>query len=482
MIQIDIILGASEYARAIKSGLIKNEKNLIAQNSEFGWIVFGAIDLNQPNHKVISLVTNVELTAQLNKFFGAEDFVNNDSETLTEEESMCEEHFERTHFRDENGCFVVTMPFKNGIEKPDLGDSRKIALASLFSLERRFISKPELRIQYGEFINEYVNMNHMRQVKNYHPEAHYLPHHCVFKESTTTKLRVVFNASQITANKKGLNEQLAIGPTDQNDLQSILLRWRRHRIAFTADIEKMYRQIRLNKTQTHLQRILWRESPDEPIREYELDTVTYGMANAPYLAIRTLKQLAKDGAIDFLMASCVLKNDFYVDDVLSGADDESDARILYSQLNELMNSAHFHLRKWSSNSKQLLETIPNRDQELRAVNGIITALGVAWTPDSDELAFNISLNVDAIPTTKRQLTSEIASLYDPLGYICPVVIVGRHIIQQLWNEKIDWDENILKKYIDEWLKVKSEMHYVKKLKIPRWIDYSPGSKMEMHGF
>lgn len=71
---------------------------------------------------------------------------------------------------------------------------------------------------------------------------------------------------------------------DQNDLPCILLRWRRHKIAFGSDIEKMYRQIRNDKKQTHLQRILWRENFHGPIEEYELTTVTYGTANGPYLA------------------------------------------------------------------------------------------------------------------------------------------------------------------------------------------------------
>lgn len=277
-----------------------------------------------------------------------------------EEEIYAENHYKSTHFRDENFRYVVEIPFKNGMTKPELGNSRRIALAALAQLEKRFTKHPELRKQYSDFLNEYIKMNHLKEVSHYHPDAHYLPHHCVFKDSTTTKIRVVFNASQTTSNKKCLNEQMALGPLMQDNLLSILLRWRKHKIAFCADIEKMYRQIRINNSQTHLQRILWRETPHAPIKEFELTTVTYGTASAPFSAIRTLYQLASDGYENYSKASEVVKNDFYVDDSVSGADSVEEALEIYKQLRQLMNSACFNLRKWSSNSRELLKHIPMR--------------------------------------------------------------------------------------------------------------------------
>ncbi|XP_055308589.1 uncharacterized protein LOC129572612 [Sitodiplosis mosellana] len=409
--EIDIILGAYEYAQAIKSGLIKSDKSLIAQNTEFGWIVSGAMAQSLAQMQVTSLVSNFELEQQMSRFFASDDFNNVDGEALTEEEEMCESHFVATHKRDEDGRYVVMLPFKGGLEKPDLGDSRRAALASLFSFERRCTSNPELKIQYCDFMNEYIISGHMREVVHYHPDAHYLPHHCVFKDSTTTKLRVVFNASQKTANKKSLNDQFPIGAIDQNDLTTIILRWRRHKIAFTADVEKMYRQIRVDESQTHLQRILWRESPDQPIKEFELSTVTYGTAVAPFLATRTLKQLSIDGSNEFPIASPVLREDCYMDDVLSGADSVEEAAMLSEQLTDLMKSGQFRLRKWSSNSHELLNHIPKEEREINSINGITKTLGICWSTDSDELAINVSLDLDAVPRTKRQLTSEIASLY-----------------------------------------------------------------------
>jgi hypothetical protein len=80
-----------------------------------------------------------------------------------------------------------------------------------------------------------------------------------------------------------LNDILQVGAADQQDLYSIVLRFRTHQVCFTADIAKMYHQIMVHLQDRDLQRILWRYSSEEPIQEYRLITVTYGTSSAPFL-------------------------------------------------------------------------------------------------------------------------------------------------------------------------------------------------------
>lgn len=482
--RVDLVLGSYENGLIAKPGLIKTSPDLpIARDTELGWIVSGGKSENtQISANVVALITNVELENKISEFFKNETFNVEDKEAFTEEEELCESHYTKTHTRDIDGRYIVTIPFKRGISTPILGNSKRIAMASLFQMEKRFEKNSALHTQYSEFIHEYIRMNHMKRVSHPHPDAYYMPHHCVYKDSTTTKLRVVFNASQKTSNGNSLNDQLAMGPIIQDDLYSILIRWRKYKIVFTADVEKMYRQILVNKSQTHLQRILWRDSPNEPITEYELTTVTYGTANAPYLAIRTLNQLAMDGENEFPKASKIIKKDFYVDDNMSGADSVEEAIELYQQLSQLMASAGFNLRKWSSNCPQLLEKIPIINQETQAHQGFIKALGVNWSPSSDEFSFNLKIQDDTIPKTKRQLYSQIASIHDPIGWITPVVIAAKHIIQLVWKNGIDWDDEVPEKYIKMWCKLKNELNLLNEIKINRSINYSPTDVMELHGF
>ena len=123
------------------------------------------------------------------------------------------------------------------------------------------------------------------EISNSQSEGFYLPHYAVFKESSnTTKLRVVFDASTKSTNGYSLNDNLLVGAIIQDDLFNLLLRFRTHTHVIIADIEKMYRQFLIRGEDNKFY--------NNEIREYTLNTVTFGVNAAPYLAIRCLHQLA----------------------------------------------------------------------------------------------------------------------------------------------------------------------------------------------
>ena len=118
-------------------------------------------------------------------------------------------------------------------------------------------------------MKECEELGHMEPVKSQEGKqtCYFIPHHPVFKEtSTTTKTRVVFDGSAMTFNGMSLNDILQEGPTVQQDLYSIVLRFKPRQVCFTADIAKMYRQINVRPQDRDLQRILWRYSSEEPIQ------------------------------------------------------------------------------------------------------------------------------------------------------------------------------------------------------------------------
>ena len=122
------------------------------------------------------------------------------------------------------------------------------------------------------------------------PPHFYIPHHAVEKpESTSNKLRVVFNASCPSSNGKSLNDVLHIGPVLRLHLTLLVLRRRIFQYVFNADIEKMYRQIRIDPAQQTFQRNHFQDSEKGSVRDYELSTVTFGVNCASYFAILTLR-------------------------------------------------------------------------------------------------------------------------------------------------------------------------------------------------
>ena len=208
---------------------------------------------------------------------------------------------------------------------------------------------------------EYETLGHMHEVPTVNvdkPQVVYLPHHPVFREnSTTTKLRVVFNASSKTSNGLSINDHQMIGPKLQVELPFVLLQWRTYKVVFSADIAQMYRQILIDPRDRDYQRILWRLSPSQSIKEYQLATVTYGTRSAPFLALRVIKQLVKDEGSKFPLATPILENDTYIDDIMGGAHDENSAKQTRNEIINLLQKGNLVPRKWASNSVEFLSDI-----------------------------------------------------------------------------------------------------------------------------
>ncbi|GFS75962.1 integrase catalytic domain-containing protein [Trichonephila clavipes] len=227
----------------------------------------------------IQAADNLELS--IKKFWEIEN-VEADS-VKTSELDTCEEHFKNTHSRDDQGRYTVAMPLK---EDPScLGESKQTAIQRLNSLWKRLSGDKEYLSLYEKFLQEYEDLGSMREIKADGSGVSFcMPHHGVYRlEKSTTKLRTVFNASSPSTSGKSLNSIQFNGGLVQEDLFSIMVCFQKHKYAFTTDIEKMFRMINIHPEQTCLQRILWKKGIGEPIKTYELTTVTYGTVSAPYL-------------------------------------------------------------------------------------------------------------------------------------------------------------------------------------------------------
>ena len=162
------------------------------------------------------------------------------------------------------------------------------------------------------------------EINNGCEDHYYLPHHAVFKESsTTTKLRVVFDGSAKSSNGISLNETLMVGPTLQPNLFDLLIRFRLFKFGLTADIEKMYRQIALTKDARRFHRLFWRNDPKDPFRHLQMTRVIYGIASSCYHSVRSLQETSK--LTENKQIRTAILEGFYVDDFLSGCNSIDDA-------------------------------------------------------------------------------------------------------------------------------------------------------------
>ncbi|XP_037822286.1 uncharacterized protein LOC119610934 [Lucilia sericata] len=365
------------------------------------------------------------------------------------------------------------------------------ALKRFKQLESSFLNRPVFSEIYKDFMREYETLGHMTKIGTYPADilknSYFLPHHGVLKDdSTTTKLRVVFDGSSHMDDRKCLNEELSPGPALQNDLPQIITKWRTHRIGFSADIEKMFRQIEVISLHRPFQQILWRYSPLDEISVYQLNTVTYGTTSAPYLAIRVLRQLAEDYKDEFPDESKILVTDSYVDDIISGAETVERAIVLQRNLCKLLGKGGCNLRKWITNSPELFHKIPEEFREKSLTlnfdgDNVVKTLGIQWNTTDDTLSYRTNID-ESRPVSKRTILSETARVYDPLGWLTPCTVVAKSLFKQLWEKKVDWDSPIPSDINEKWLEYRSTLSEFSNIKIPRWINVSKDFKLELHCF
>ncbi|XP_004934341.2 uncharacterized protein LOC101737233 [Bombyx mori] len=373
---------------------------------------------------------------------------------------------------------------------PELGSTHAIALRRFLNLEKKLQADRYLRVKYIDFMADYQKLGHMSPC---HPStfAHkphfYIPHHGIFK-SGSDKLRTVFDGSCKSSNGVSLNDCLHTGPALQQDIVDIILSFRTHPVVFSTDICMMFRNILIHPDQRRYQLILWRSSPDQPLLTYALNTVTYGLRSSPYHAIRTLIQLADDEGHRYPAAAQVLRKSIFVDDILTGHDSVVKAQALQNDLINLLALGGFQLSKWTSNCPQLLERFPDdqcdmpKDFDISPDSNSIKVLGIQWIPQSDELTYRISLpSIKQI--TKRSILSTVASLYDPNGWVTPVIFRAKLLLQKLWLLKLEWDEHTPVEVQTEWNRISQDLPQLSTFRLPRLICTNKlKSTYTLHGF
>lgn len=493
--QIDLLLGATAFWDLICIGQIRlNHGQPVAQKTKLGWIISGSIPrtIQRKEKRNAETVCNLSTTTiheQLEKFWLIEE-CNQRSKQWSREEQECETEFITTSKREANGQFSVRLPVRDNLS--EIGDTYQMAKHRFLLLERRFSKDNKLKTQYSEFMKEYLELGHMAEVEMMRHEEtekimYYLPHHGVYKEdSSTTRLRVVFDASAKSQSGVSLNDKLKVGPTLQDDLFSILIRFRKHQYVIAADIAKMYRQILIQEDQRHLQCILWRENFEQPLKVYQLNTVTYGTASAAYLAIRCLQQVGIENKEQYPEASATILRDFYVDDLLTGAGTLEEAKRIKSDLIQVLSQYGFNLRKWTSNNSEILEDMASEHNNLThfiSDDKTSKTLGLIWNSMEDTLLY--SVNSDPLyhrRVTKRVILSTVSKLFDPLGLVGPTIIKAKIILQKIWQLGIDWDEAVPLELHTMWAQFYEQIQSINEIHIPRHVLCVKPVKIQFHCF
>ena len=289
------------------------------------------------------------------------------------------------------------------------------------------------------------------------------------------KIRVVFDCSA-QFQGKSLNNHLLQGPDLTNNLTGVLCRFRCEPVVVMCDIEAMFYQVKVPIQYRDYLRFLWWQDGDtskEP-EEYRMTVHLFGAASSPGCSNFALESAADDN--ENSLGSAVaefLRRDFYVDDGLKSVPTTEEAVQLVYDAKEMCSRGGFNLHKFTSNSQKVLEEIPGADraEEVKNLNFdrethlTERALGVQWSIEADVFKFIIALKDR--PCTRRGILSTVSSIFDPLGFVAPVLLEGKSILQELCQKGLGWDDPVPEDIRVQWCKWKSELEELEALSISR---------------
>ena len=519
-LECHILIGSNYIWEFQKGETIRGGPNEpVAVRTTLGWVISGPlrggqIDGNEVQVHFVQSTTKQEkdyLDEKVSKLWDL------DSLGIRQDNEVHEKLIDNISFTGQR--YSVALPWKSGHD--ELPSNYGITLNRLQVLLKKLKKDPDILSKYDEVIREQEKAGIIQKVTNLEPadKVHYLPHRAVVREDAeTTKVRVVFDASCKKKNSgTSLNNCLHVGPPLTPLILEILLRVRAHNVSLVADIEKAFLNIEIDEVDRDCLRFLWVDdihSENPEIQIFRYNRVVFGVNSSPFILNAVLRHhLESFNDTDPELTSKVKEN-FFVDDVVTGADSAESAYQLYQKAKDVLRQGGFTLRKWKSNNQDLMQRINDAEKSNILENGQkenpeiqdsfaketlgttadkheskTKVLGIGWDMQSDTLEINLSKvsNLDLNPglPTKRIILSTLASIFDPLGLVSPVLVSPKVLFQEMCIESLNWDDPLPQEKLSLWEEWVKDIEDVGRIEIPRC--YTSAVKGEvlsysLHGF
>ena len=446
-----------------------------AFETRLGWCVVGPLNPNSSSFKCHNIsVKDDGIQNLLKKLYEIESVptVPVDGEEVSQDDLKFLEVM-NSETKKVDGHYVIPLPFRD--KNPAIPDNFKTAERRLAGLKRRFERDEKFKDDYISSVSTLLEKGYARKVSCVYPEGSnwFIPHHGVY-HPRKKKLRVVWDCSSSTGGVS-LNDLLLQGPDLTNDLLGVLIRFREEKVAFMADIEAMFYQVKVPKNQRGFFQFLWWEDGDtsRPFERYEMCVHVFGATSSPSCSNYALKASAKEGKAKFGEDACdALNRSFYVDDLLKSTQSVSQASNLIENVVPMCKEGGgFRLTKFVSNVPEVLENLPPEDRKVANVETTSlcqseTALGLPWDIQKDTL-YLCNLTLKDSKLTRRGILSTVSSIYDPLGIASPFVLEGKLILQRLCQLNLGWDESLPENFKKDLMNWKSSLPFLKEISVSR---------------
>ncbi|XP_071132834.1 uncharacterized protein [Mytilus edulis] len=462
--EISLLIGADFYWEIIEDKVVRGN-GPIAVKSKLGYLLSGPLHSEKSKHSTTSSIFNVLISRKTEEHdleaFWKLEAIGIESPEVHEKENDYIRNYQVSSIEFRDHKYYAKLPWKT--DHDELPLNYAVTKKRTESVIRRLRQEPNMLKKYSDIITDQENRGFIERVYETEPipnKIHYIPHHPVKKDSSTTPIRIVYDCScRISPNHPSLNDCLMNTPPILNDLTKILIRFRLNRYAITTDIEKAFLHVGLHEDDRDVTRFLWLSNPSDPdshLIEYRFKAVLFGATCSPFILNATLlKHLQQTNNT----TRKLLERDLYVDNILSSLNTEDDAIVYFKEARKLMNKAGFNLRSWTSNSEKVrtlaaTENVLDTDEETKI-------LGMRWNSVTDELFYpkREILNSSEI-VTKREILKHSSRIYDPLGLLSPVTIRNKILLQDIWKRGFDWDQKVDEDIRISWMDLAKDVEQV----------------------
>ncbi|XP_065226222.1 uncharacterized protein LOC135849650 isoform X1 [Planococcus citri] len=443
--------------------IIDDSTSLI--NSKFGWLVVGRID---KNHETPVFFSEIEMVENLWKL----DAIGIDDSTSVEDigdELAVKSFYDNIELIDNR--YEVAWPWKE--YPPDLKSNKGLAYGRLKSQMRKFEKNKELFDEYDKVIKYQESQGIIERVNESINDkedlVHYLPHHEVLTPGKSTSLRVVYDGSAKSRKiDKSLNDCIFRGRVLLETLCGLILRLMLRCFVLTSDIEKAFLQIGLKLRDRDFVRFIWIKDFNKPLNFdnliiFRFTKIPFGVIASPFLL--TLTIIFHLNQYDSKFVPLLLRS-FYVDNLILSVDSVDEAIDLYNFSKSCFNDASMNLRNWVTNCNELKNVLKPED---RLDVSEISILGLKWNVKNDTFVINHKLTNSTIIITKREVVKKVSSIFDPLGFLCPVVLPAKLFIRYLWGKNLDWDDVLDEKDQKSWKELLDNLKCISNVEIDRYV-------------
>lgn len=450
----------------------------------FGWSVNGPLRcVDNVGSGAVSHFVNVSLEERVNNMWNIE------NECIVDENSWSKNDHEviglwESSVTKVDGHYQLPIPWKPGACLPNNLSMAKSRLKSLC----RNLERKGLYSKYDDEIKKLLVEGYAEPVPDSESaknEVWYLPHQVVVSDSKPGKIRIVFDCAAKFLGES-LNDKCYQGPDLCNKLLHVLLRFRQHEIAIMADVKAMYYQVVIPPKDRDALRFLWFDTSGQ-VCHFRMTRHVFGGVWCSASSTFALRRVLCDGPdVDPLVADTV-RQSFYVDDCLRSVSSVEDGHTVIAGTRSVLQEGGFKLTKFIANNVELMSAVPLEDRAAEAADVEFVkdskVLGVKWNVREDKFHFNVKVN-DSREVTRRSILSIVSSMYDPLGLVSPIVLVGRLIFQEATRAKLGWDDPVPSHIERRWRSWIQDLSDIDQLGIPRCVVSGDVSDMvlEIHNF